>query len=120
MDEPISGGQVLLAACAYVPPLFVIPLIPQLLKRPTARFVLFHTRQGLYLFSVALVLLVFLLALFWVARNQLELELLYKVIAVLVAVWSLVYLGLVIGMVVAVFRRSYAMIPLLGDYAGER
>lgn len=120
MEERIPGGQVFLAVCAYVPPLFVIPLIPQLMRRPAARFVVFHTRQGLYLFAVAIVLLFSIGAVFYLARKYLEVALIEQILAVLVVMGAIAYLLIVFAMVLAVLRRRYAMIPVLGEFAGER
>jgi amino acid transporter len=116
MDTGPTKGEVTLSVFAYVPFLFLIPLA----ARHKGRFLLYHTRQGLYLFSVFLVVLIVVLTLFYVFHNVAKVAILDKLFAVLVLVDVAGYVLLAILMAGSVMAKKMVMLPVLGELAGER
>jgi len=118
-DAPVRGSDVWLAFLAYLPVLFLIPLI----ARRRSRFVLYHARQGLYVFSVFLVLLVVFTGLFGLATITLkwsESNVVVKALAVLMLLTFATYLLTILWMIVSVAQKKMTMLPVLGEMAGER
>lgn len=106
-----------LSLLAYLPVLNLVPL----LKRQKARFLLFHSRQGLYLFSVFLVLIVALVAVAYVFLLVLDAPTIIRtLIALLVVVVVFSYVLLVLLMAISVLQKKMVMLPVLGEMAGER
>lgn len=120
MEEgPVRGSDVMLALLAYLPVLFLVPLI----ARRRSRFVLYHARQGLYVFSVFLVLFVLfagLFGLFTITLRWDEGNVVVKTLAVLTVMTVATYLMTTLWMVFSVAQKKMAMLPVLGEMAGER
>lgn len=114
----VGGGDVVLALLAYVPVLFLVPLLSGRKKR----FVEFHTRQGTYLFMIALGLFVLFAALFevFVVKRVLDVFIVTQTLAVLVVLTFVGYVVVDLWMLVAVARKKMTMLPVLGELAGER
>ena len=117
MEGEVRGADVRLAVLSYLPILFLIPLV--LHRR--SRFVDFHARQGLYLFSVFLAVLVPLLvlgALFFQVFENVVPYLLQNVTAVVLFLWVAAYVILSLLMVGSVLTKRMVMLPVLGELAG--
>jgi uncharacterized membrane protein len=119
MEASVRRSDVVLALLSYLPVLFLVPL----LFRRRSRFVVYHSRQGLYLFTVWLALmLVFvgLFTLFTVALDWEQSNLFVVTLAVLTTLTLAGYVLAVIWMEVTVLQKRMVMLPVLGDLAGER
>lgn len=116
MEGRVTGSDVFLAFLAYFPVLGLIPLA----KRRKDRFLLYHARQGLYMFTVFLFLAIVAGIALWffatVLPNQF-LAVLFSMTLILVVVG---YVVLVILMAGSVLQRRMWMLPVLGELAGER
>lgn len=118
-EASLRGGDVFLAMLAYLPLVFLVPLM----ARRRSRFVLFHARQGLYAFSVFLVLFVIFAGLFALSTLTLgwtEDHVVVKTLAVLVLLVAASYVVTTLWMLVAVAQKRMPMLPVLGEMAGER
>lgn len=120
MDSEVSGGDRFRAFLAYLPVVGILALVFVLLVfRPQSRFLLFHTRQGLYLFSTALVAMLVLLGLFYVS-DKAQMDLLSRVFAVMVAMVFIAYVVAALLLAGASLQKRMTMLPVLGELAGER
>jgi uncharacterized membrane protein len=118
-DAPVRGSDVFFSLLAYVPVLFLVPLI----ARRRSRFVLYHARQGLYAFSVFLVLFVVFAGLFGLTTITLrwdEGNVAVKALAVLTVLTVSTYVVTTLWMMVSVLQKKMVMLPVLGEMAGER
>lgn len=118
MESPGGRGDVFLAALGYVPVLNLVPLA----RRPKSRFLLYHTRQGLYLFTVFLLLFVVLAGLFYalVTQGLFNKPVVKQTLAVLIVLVFGVYVVVDLILIVSVFQKKMVMLPVLGELAGER
>lgn len=118
MEGRLTGWDVALALLAYFPILNLVPLVAPRRNR----FILYHTRQGLYLFSVFLFLLIVFLGLFWIfgTGQVVEVPFLKQLLAVLTVMTLAAYVILVLLMAGSVLQRRMIMLPVLGELAGER
>jgi uncharacterized membrane protein len=116
VDEQVTPADRLLGCLAYLGPLVVVPLLVP--KRH--RFLFFHTRQGLYLFATWLVLMIPLLGLFYLFNDVNPVDVLKRVLAVLVALVTIVYAVTSLVLAAATIGQKMLMVPVLGEFAGER
>lgn len=120
MEGPVRSGQVVLAALAYVPFLNMVPLLVVRFRRPQPRFVTYHTIQGLYMFSVFVVVITVLLGFFYVFDRVLQVGIVRQVLAVVVVMALAAYVIVTPLMIASVLLRRMVMLPVLGELAGER
>lgn len=116
MENRITGADVGLGILAYLPILNLIPL----LKRKKNRFVLFHARQGLYLFNTFIVLFVVLMGVYAAFHWGMPNDFVERLVAVLLLFSVIVYGVLEVLMIGAVVQKRLKMLPVLGEFAGER
>lgn len=115
-SKPVSGGDRGLGALAYWGPLVIAPLV----KRKKTRFLAFHTRQGLYLFGAAVAaVLVTLALLFLFDQTSGRDSPFFLVFSVILLLEMVAYAILVVTLSLQALRSRMAMLPLLGDLAGE-
>lgn len=119
MEERASAGERFLSLLAYLGPLVILPVLWRLFARAPRRFVVFHTRQGLYLFSLALVLLAVLAGLFYLFNTVWPVPVLRQVLAVLVVLTFVAYLVATIILAAGTQMGKMTMCPVLGELAGE-
>lgn len=118
MEAPVRRSDVVLALLAYVPLLFLVPLM----ARRRSRFLVYHARQGLYLFSVFFVLFVVFATLFHflVQKKAFDPAFVVQTLAVLIVMTLLGYVLAVVVMLWTVAQKKMVMLPVLGDLAGEQ
>ncbi len=115
-DPGVPNGDRVLSALAYLGPLVIVPL----LVRRKARFVRYHTRQGMYLFVVYVVSFLLTLGLLYAFSDQvLDLQVAFNVLAVLFLLELVVYLAGIIYLAVQASRARMPMVPVLGELSGE-
>lgn len=110
-----SGGERTLGALAYWGPLVFVPL----LLRRKARFVAYHTRQGLYLFAVAVAAFLVTLGLLYVFQRPVPVEAVFLILSVVLLLETVAYGVVVLFLSVGAARGKMPMLPLIGDLAGE-
>ena len=119
MEGDVRGRDVWLAALAYVPLLVIIPLfVPR-----KQRFLLYHTRQGLYVFGVFMLLFALTLALAYPILQTKAIQAptwVGQTLAVMLLFEFVAYCATVLWMVASTLRRRMVMLPVLGEFAGER
>lgn len=120
MEDEVSSGDRFLGFLAYVGPLVLVPLLASRFGARQHRFVLFHTRQGLYLFSLSLILMSVVLGLFYLFNSVVRVHVLTLVAAVLAVMVSVVYLVATLLLALTTLQRKMWMLPVLGELAGER
>jgi uncharacterized membrane protein len=116
-DVPPRPMERTLAVFAYLGPLLLVPL----LVRNKIRYLAYHTRQGIYLFAVFVILMsVSLSLLYVVGPRQLDLKIVFNFLAVLFLLEALLYVGTTLYLAVQAGRARMPMLPVLGEMAGER
>lgn len=115
MEVEASRGDQFLGFLAYLGPFVLIPM----LRPRKRRFLLFHTRQGLYLFATSLLLLAVVLGIFQLF-TMVQFEFGQKVAAVCGAMVFLVWAAVSLAMALTTLRKRMVMLPIMGEFAGER
>lgn len=111
-----SGAERTIGALAYVGPFVLVTI----LRRKKSRFLLYHARQGLYLFAIAIAFLAITLGLLYVFQRPLKATVVFLILSVVLLLELIVYAITMLGLVIAAARGRMPMLPVLGDLAGER
>lgn len=115
-DPGVPTGDRVVSTLAYIGPLVIIPL----LMRRKARFVRYHTRQGMYLFVVYVVAFLLTLGLLYLFSDRLlDVEAAFNVLAVLFLLELVVYVLGIAYLAVQASRARMPMVPVLGELSGE-
>lgn len=115
-DPGVPTGDRVLSVMAYVGPLVIVPL----LIRRKARFVRYHTRQGMYLFVVYVVAFLLTLGLLYVFSDRLlDVTVAFNVLAVLFLLEIVAYVAGILYLAVQASRARMPMVPVIGELSGE-
>jgi hypothetical protein len=113
--EAGTGSERGLAALAYIGPLILVPL----LTRGKKRFLLYHTRQGLYWFALSILAFLMTLGVLFLLQKAKSGNV-FLIFSVLLLLEVIGYCVISFALAYSAGRGRMPMLPLLGDLAGER